>query len=647
MSSRSAPFFTDFSLGEVSPKIKGRFDLENYAKSMETCENFVPIPYGGIEFRRGTKYIAEVKSSANATRLIPFVQASIEHPEIPGLFTTFFLEAGNLYIRPWHYNETRVTIPAPMGVPVPYEFVSPFATSELNRIDYDVWGNTIYLIHEKHFPRRLTFDPSNYISPGGLWGMEFEQIDLDGPYNDKNTTATTIDPDVTTGHVQLISSTPIFTTADIDRCYRLHDGYVKITQYISSTEVHGTVMETLTANTPTVDWWKGIFCSNYGPAAVCVHEQRLILARGNTIWGSAPGDFTDFVTGTTAGDPFQFTVVINGDISWLESTRCLVFGTTQSIARASGYNESLSPVSVDIKKQVDLGTARIKPARTDNEVMFVQYGLSRIRRLNYNQDTDIYKAENLTFLAEHMADSTKYFTEVAFEDEPSRVLWAVRSDGQLVGMTYFQELNVVGFCRVVTDGLFESIASVYDPSKRTAAVIVIVNRAGVRSIEKFDTSYFLDSVSLYSGVATTTPGGFTRLEGKTVGVVNVTTGEYLGQFVVSGGIVTLPEPVTLAYVGLPYTGTAKTMPFPSNFMVNKRFAEIGVRVQASQGLNINDQDIDFIEGGSPMDAAPPVFSGVKTVHNLGWDHDAQITLKQTVPFALTVLSINGRMMTGD
>ena len=82
-------------------------------------------------------------------------------------------------------------------------------------------------------------------------------------------------------------------------------------------------------------------------------------------------------------------------------------------------------------------------------------------------------------------------------------------------------------------------------------------------------------------------------------------------------------------------------------MVNKRFAEIGVRVNASQGMNINNQDIPFIEGGDPLDSPPPVFSGVKTIHNLGWDTDAQITIKQTVPYALTVLSINGRLMTGE
>jgi hypothetical protein len=63
---------TNFTSGEISPYLASRSDLNQYNNSASTLQNFLVRGQGGIIKRSGTVYVAEVKDSANATRLIPF-----------------------------------------------------------------------------------------------------------------------------------------------------------------------------------------------------------------------------------------------------------------------------------------------------------------------------------------------------------------------------------------------------------------------------------------------------------------------------------------------------------------------------------------------------------------------------------------------
>ena len=82
--------FTNFTAGELSPRLDGRTDLGKYFNGTKTLENMVVHPHGAATRRPGTKFVHEVKSSAAATRLIPFEFSTTQ---------TYILELGNLYIR--------------------------------------------------------------------------------------------------------------------------------------------------------------------------------------------------------------------------------------------------------------------------------------------------------------------------------------------------------------------------------------------------------------------------------------------------------------------------------------------------------------------------------------------------------------------
>ena len=79
---------SSFNAGELSPTLEGRVDLAKYANGCAKMENFYPLVQGGARKRSGTRFVSEVKDSANLTRLIPFEFGTTQ---------AYILEFGNLF----------------------------------------------------------------------------------------------------------------------------------------------------------------------------------------------------------------------------------------------------------------------------------------------------------------------------------------------------------------------------------------------------------------------------------------------------------------------------------------------------------------------------------------------------------------------
>jgi hypothetical protein len=58
--------------GEITPRLHARVDFNKYSSSCETMENMIPLSEGGAMRRAGTRYVAEIKSSAVKGRLKRF-----------------------------------------------------------------------------------------------------------------------------------------------------------------------------------------------------------------------------------------------------------------------------------------------------------------------------------------------------------------------------------------------------------------------------------------------------------------------------------------------------------------------------------------------------------------------------------------------
>ena len=81
---------TNFTAGQLSPRLFGRVDLSKYANGAAEITNLVVQPHGGVTRRPGTKFINEVKTSSAKTRLLPFEFSTVQ---------AYCVEAGNQYFR--------------------------------------------------------------------------------------------------------------------------------------------------------------------------------------------------------------------------------------------------------------------------------------------------------------------------------------------------------------------------------------------------------------------------------------------------------------------------------------------------------------------------------------------------------------------
>ena len=139
---------SSFNAGELSPTLDGRVDLAKYKYGCAKMENFYPLVQGGARKRSGTRFVNEVKNSADVTRLIPFEF---------GTEQAYILEFGNQYMRVYKDGGQVLAAPIPPATvaTIPYEIVTPYLSASLDSIQYAQSADVLYLAHPDWNPRKL------------------------------------------------------------------------------------------------------------------------------------------------------------------------------------------------------------------------------------------------------------------------------------------------------------------------------------------------------------------------------------------------------------------------------------------------------------------------------------------------------------
>ena len=434
-----------FTAGEMSDSMQGRTDFAKYFSAASRIENFVVLPHGPITRRPGTYFVSEVKTSANKTRLIPFTFSTEQ---------TYILEFGNQYIR-FYKDNGQITSGGSA-----FEISSPYTTAQLSDLKFAQSADIMYLTHESH--------PVKKLSRTGHTSWTLTNCSFtDGPYLDPNTTSTTVTPSGTSGNITITASSSIFVSTDVDRLINFSNGNAKITAFSSGTSVSATVNKNFD-NTNAVENWKlGAFSTTTGfPRCVSFFEQRLVFAgtssQPQTMFFSKSGDYENMSSGTNDDDAMVYTIASNqvNAIQAMKATRTLIVMTTGGeYAVSSGASQdAITPTNINIRKQSNYGSSGVDALSIGNATIFVQRAKRKIRELAYNFDTDGYTAPDLTILADHISESG--LTDMAYQQEPHSIVWAVRNDGQLAGLTYNRLENVVAWHRHIFGGKSDTGKSV-------------------------------------------------------------------------------------------------------------------------------------------------------------------------------------------
>ena len=426
-----------FTAGEMSDSMQGRTDFAKYFSAASRIENFVVLPHGPITRRPGTYFVSEVKTSSAKTRLIPFSFSTEQ---------TYILEFGNQYIR-FYKDDGQITSGGSA-----YEISSPYTTAQLFDLKFAQSADVMYICNENH--------PVKKLSRTGHTSWTLADVDFtDGPYLDSNTSSTTMTPSGTTGSITITASSSAFVSTDVDRFINFSNGYAKITAFTSATVVSATVENDFDNTNAVTDWKLGAFSTTTGhPRCVSFFEQRLVFAgtsnQPQTMFFSKSGDYENMTSGTNDDDAMIYTIASNqvNAIQALKATRTLIVMTTGGeYAVSSGASQdAITPTNINIRKQSNYGSSGVDALSIGNATIFLQRARRKIRELAYNFDTDGYTAPDLTILADHISESG--LTDMSYQQEPYSVVWAVRADGQMAGLTYNRLENVVAWHRHIFGG---------------------------------------------------------------------------------------------------------------------------------------------------------------------------------------------------
>jgi len=664
---RSAPAFSSFTAGEISPRLEGRTDLEKYRQGLSDLTNMVVMPHGGVQRRPGTQFISSVKDSAVKTRLLPFQFKAGD---------TYILEFGDQNMRVIRNDEqvldaTDKTI---TGVTQANPGVITSASHGFSN------GDEIYI---DAIAGMTELNGRNYLV-ANVTTNTFTVQDLFG--NNIDTTAFTAYTSGGTATEIYNIATP-YAAADLfdirfvqsaDTMYLVHPSYDIRT--LTRTDHNAWSFATMSITGSPSPALSG---ADDRPSVVAFFEQRLVFANTNnnpqTLWFSKNGDYTNFTVGTADDDALIYTIASNQSnaIRFLSSTAVLTVGTSGGeYVLTSTSDGPITPTTTLIRKYSNYGSAKITPVQVADVTLFVQRGNRKMREFKFVGNVNVggYSAPDMTILAEHITNGG--IVDMAYQQEPDSIVWIVRDDGTLVGMTYRREEEVVAWHKHVIGGEFsggqavvESIATLPTDTGEDELFMIVkrtINSVTRRYIEKmnvFDfgsdttTAFFVDSGLQYSGGATTSLLGLYHLEGETLQVL-ANGAAHPDKAVASGGV-GLDFSSTTAAVGYGYTSNIQTLRIESGSVDGtsqgkpKRIHAITVRLYQTVGVEIGNDSgeidrIPFRDSSMAMDQAVPLFTGDKDIEFAGgFDDDDRVYIKQDQALPLTVLAFYPRMNTFD
>lgn len=404
------------------------------------------------------------------------------------------------------------------------------------------------------------------------------------------------------------------------------------------------------------------------PSAVSYFDQRRVFAATNnapqTLWMTRAGSETNLTTSLPVQDSdaisFRIAARQYNRILHLIPLSDLILLTAGGEWRVfTGSGEPVTPATVIARPQSYVGANNVQPVVTSLSAIYVSAQGSKFRELIYSAEgVGSYKSEDLSVLIPHLTNGYS-ISDLAFSRGPTPLVWATRSDGTLLSLTYLPEQVVRAWHQhYTTNGAFESVCCVAEDNEDVLYAVVRreINGVLVRYIERLNTqlfpsledAFFVDSGLTYDGPPTMTVGGLHHLEGQTVSILG--DGAVFADQVVVDGSITIDQPVSKMQIGLPIVSTFKTLPLSLEGSATggpsyvKNVTKAWLRVDRSSGVFVGPSLDELIEHkqrtDEPYGSPPRLTSGEIEIPITGvWGRDGEVYIQQRAPLPLTVQSI--------
>ena len=656
-----------FAAGELDPGLSVRSDLDSYAQGLRTCRNFFVRRSGGVQSRPGLEHVATAKDAA-PTFLYAYVFAAADE--------SYVVEAGDHYFR-FHHRLRGMVLE--LATPYPVGALAP-----TNPLGWHHAGAVVVLTHLDFPPMELRYGGPDVFTlvPASIVPGILPPTDVSGTagvggtlttryvvtavkrdsYEESVASAVTEllaagEPTTATPHQ--VTWSPVADAVEY-KVYR-DDGSNNTFGYVG-TATGTTVFQDIGAAadyafTPPLPRLGVMDATLRYPATAAVHQQRRVYAGTH--------DFRDIVYASRVGLPTNFThrspMQDDDTITWrtvthdLQTIRHLVSLGPLVVLTDRGEwvirgdsDGGLTPTTIYPEQRGYVGAGWATPVIYGERLLFVQARDTVVRELLINREVEGLSGRDLTPRAAHLFRGHA-IRALAFALVPDAILWCVRDDGVLLGLTYIPDEDVLAWHRHDTEGgAFEALVVVPEPLED--AVYVIVNREGVRSVERLGVRdeptvpLALDRAVRYRGAPTQVVAGLAHLQGRAVRVV--ADGRALAQQVSAAGTVVLPEPAAVVDVGLPITADLETLELDvagSDVRDRrKKVTALAILIEDSLQNFAAGPDAAHLRAVRPAPWQSPTarFTGRVELAPTGtFNDEGRVFLRHTEPTTLTVLGV--------
>jgi hypothetical protein len=452
-------------------------------------------------------------------------------------------------------------------------------------------------------------------------------------------------------------------------------GFCRITAFLSATSVQATVVKRLpdSVQSPgTFRWYEAAWSDVRGwPGTVCLFDGSVVWARGNDVYAAKTSDISSFDE-TRPEDGAWSVRLLSPDgklvqIQWLQPAGVLIVGTRSGIwvLRGKEAYERLTTPTLRALPQSSRGSAAAAAVLTEGGAIYV--GRSR-------RDAYFARFDSLGERVE-VTDLTAYSRralfdraeQIADQRDPYRTIWFRLDTGEVRGLSFIPEQEVLGWHRMVMPGaVIEQIACVQSASETLTELWMIVRRTINGQVRRYvellqpyfvaadedapDASgaWFVDCGLRYQGAPVTTLDGLDHLEGETVAVF--ADGDERPRCVVTAGVITLDAPASDIVVGLPMPWLIRTLPLDTQTPAGptagspKAAGRIGLHLHESAGGQIAQRGMPASDiaplgrsfaGGPRKLTSGVVVTSVEPTN----DRDAALDVSGDDAFPFTLLGI--------
>jgi Ubiquitin-activating enzyme E1 FCCH domain len=303
-------------------------------------------------------------------------------------------------------------------------------------------------------------------------------------------------------------------------------GFVAYTERTTFTD-NGAITPDTTETPPAVK--QNFKTADDWPSCVAYYQQRRLFGNTNNepekIWASRTGFFTNYTVSSPLQDDDAVTFTMAGrqvnEIRHMLDLGKLVVFTAGGEWTINGDSAgTLLPGDVNPKQGSYNGASSLPPIVIGGSALYVQARGSYVRDLDFDYTVENYRGGDLTIFSSHLVEGYS-LTDWTYTQIPNSIVWCVRSDGTMLGLTYVKEQQMLAWHRHDTEGgLIENVCSV--PEGDEDVLYVVVNRtigsSTYRYVERMASRFItIDTIKDFKGM-----DSFSSYDGRHTGSTTMT-----------------------------------------------------------------------------------------------------------------------------